>query len=94
VETTGSRALSYKSLEQWGHENHPLRPIRAMVGQACRKPSRGLYSKVGWPSIPPEKPAASSAAASHCPGVFGSRTGPGEAAASDFGRAPYGGEGT
>lgn len=50
--------FSYVSLEQRVPENHPLRPIRAMVDQALVELSlafEGLYSRVGRPSIPPEK---------------------------------------
>jgi transposase len=50
--------FSYVSLEQRVPENHPLRPIRAMVDQALAELSaafEGLYSRVGRPSIPPEK---------------------------------------
>jgi transposase len=50
--------FSYVSLEQRVPENHPLRPIRAMVDQALVDLSEafeGLYSRVGRPSIPPEK---------------------------------------
>jgi transposase len=50
--------FSYVSLEQRVPESHPLRPIRAMVDQALAELSEdfeGLYSRVGRPSIPPEK---------------------------------------
>ena len=50
--------FSYVSLEQRVPENHPLRSIRTMVDQALVELSaafEGLYSKVGRPSIPPEK---------------------------------------
>lgn len=50
--------FSYVSLEQRVPENHPLRSIRAMVDQALVELSaafEGLYSRVGRPSIPPEK---------------------------------------
>lgn len=50
--------FSYVSLEQRVPENHPLRPIRAMVDQALTELSEAfeaLYSRVGRPSIPPEK---------------------------------------
>jgi transposase len=50
--------FSYVSLEQRVPESHPLRPIRAMVDQALVELSaafEGLYSRVGRPSIPPEK---------------------------------------
>lgn len=50
--------FSYVSLEQRVPENHPLRSIRTMVDQALEELSsafEGLYSRVGRPSIPPEK---------------------------------------
>jgi transposase len=50
--------FSYVSLEQRVPENHPLRPLRAMVDQALVELSpafEGLFSRVGRPSIPPEK---------------------------------------
>jgi len=50
--------FSYVSLEQRVPEHHPLRPIRAMVDEALIELSvafEGLYSRVGRPSIPPEK---------------------------------------
>ena len=50
--------FSFVSLEQRVPENHPLRPIRAMVDQALTELSESfeaLYSRVGRPSIPPEK---------------------------------------
>jgi transposase len=50
--------FSYVSLEQRVPESHPLRPLRAMVDQALVELSpafEGLYSRVGRPSIPPEK---------------------------------------
>lgn len=50
--------FSYVSLEKRVPENHPLRPIRAMVDQALTELSEAfeaLYSRVGRPSIPPEK---------------------------------------
>lgn len=50
--------FSYVSLEQRVPENHPLRLIRTMVDQALVELSEsfeGLYSRVGRPSIPPEK---------------------------------------
>lgn len=50
--------FSYVSLEQRVPENHPLRRIRAMVDQALVELSaafESLYSRVGRPSIPPEK---------------------------------------
>jgi transposase len=50
--------FSYVSLEQRVPEDHPLRSIRTMVDQALVDLSaafEGLYSRVGRPSIPPEK---------------------------------------
>lgn len=50
--------FSYVSLEQRVPENHPLRAMRTMVDQALVELSpafEGLYSRVGRPSIPPEK---------------------------------------
>jgi transposase len=50
--------FSYVSLEQRVPENHPLRSMRTMVDQALVDLSaafEGLYSRVGRPSIPPEK---------------------------------------
>ena len=50
--------FSYVLLEQRVPENHPLRSIRTMVDQALVELSEafeGLYSRVGRPSIPPEK---------------------------------------
>jgi hypothetical protein len=50
--------FSYVSLEQRVPENHPLRLIRTMVDQALVELSaafEGVYSRVGRPSIPPEK---------------------------------------
>jgi transposase len=50
--------FSYISAEQRVPRNHPLRPIRVMVDAALREMSRdfeGLYSRVGRPSIPPER---------------------------------------
>jgi transposase len=50
--------FSYVSLEQRVPDDHPLRRIRAMVDEALSELSsafEGLYSRVGRPSIPPEK---------------------------------------
>src|SRR6201995_1518205 len=50
--------FSYVSLEQRVPESHPLRPLRAMGDEALAEISpafEGLYSRVGRPSIPPEK---------------------------------------
>jgi len=49
---------SYITLEQRVPEDHPLRPIRQMVDRVLAEMSPefdGLYSKVGRPSIAPEK---------------------------------------
>ena len=53
-----SGMYSYISAEQRVPENHPLRPIRAMVDAVLREMSRNfarLYAKRGRPSIPPER---------------------------------------
>jgi transposase len=50
--------FSYVSLEQRVPQGHPLRHIRKMVDQSLVELSEafeGLYSRVGRPSIPPEK---------------------------------------
>lgn len=50
--------FSYVSCEARVPAAHPLRPIRALVDEALEVLSpefEGLYSKVGRPSIPPEK---------------------------------------
>ena len=50
--------FSYVSCEARVPADHPLRPIRAIVDEALEVLSaefEGLYSKVGRPSIPPEK---------------------------------------
>jgi transposase len=50
--------FSYVSLEHRVPENHSLQPLRVMVDQALVELSpafEGLYSRVGRPSIPPEK---------------------------------------
>ncbi len=50
--------FSYVSCEARVPENHPLRPIRAIVDEALEVMSpefEGVYAKVGRPSIPPEK---------------------------------------
>jgi transposase len=58
-EDQASAALfSYVSCEARVPSDHPLRPIRAIVDEALEvlSPSfEGLYSKLGRPSIPPEK---------------------------------------
>jgi transposase len=53
-----SGMFSYISAERRVPANHPLRAIRAMVDVALRNMSRQfeeMYSRVGRPSIPPEK---------------------------------------
>ena len=53
-----SGMFSYISLEERVPKEHPLRRIRAMVDSALKELSpefEALYSKVGRPSIPPEK---------------------------------------
>lgn len=50
--------FSYVSCEARVPAGHPLRPIRAMVDEVLEVLSsdfEGMYSKVGRPSIPPEK---------------------------------------
>jgi transposase len=50
--------FSYVSCEARVPADHPLRPIRAMADEALEVLSpafEGLYSKIGRPSIPPEK---------------------------------------
>lgn len=50
--------FSYVTLEQRVPQDHPLRPIRAMVDRALAEMSPEfdrLYSSVGRPSIPPER---------------------------------------
>jgi transposase len=53
-----SAMFSYVSLEQRVPENHPLRQLQSMVNQALAELSprfEELYSRVGRPSIAPEK---------------------------------------
>jgi len=50
--------FSYVSLEQRIPGDHPLRPIRSLVDEVLKElwgAFEGLYSRVGRPSIPPEK---------------------------------------
>jgi len=50
--------FSYISPEQRVRQDHPLRPIRAMVDKVLKDLSREfakMYSKVGRPSVPPEQ---------------------------------------
>ncbi len=50
--------FSYVSCEARVPSDHPLRPIRAMADEALEVLSpafEGLYSRIGRPSIPPEK---------------------------------------
>jgi transposase len=56
-ERSGS-LLSYVDLEARVGRNHPLRMIRTIVNEALARlagDSSGLYSRMGRPSIPPEK---------------------------------------
>ena len=56
--TEQSSMFSYLSPEQRVAEEHPLRPIRQMTDAALKRLSRrfsSLYSRIGRPSIPPEK---------------------------------------
>lgn len=53
-----SAMFSYMSAEERVPMNHPLRGIRQMMGQALQRLSpqlEGLYSRLGRPSIAPEK---------------------------------------
>ena len=57
-DTQQSAMFSYLSPEQRVPENHPLRPIRAMVDEALKGLSRSferMYADWGRPSIAPEK---------------------------------------
>jgi transposase len=50
--------FSYVSAEQRVPQTHPLRAIRGLVDDVLREMSRefdGLYSRIGRPSIPPER---------------------------------------
>ncbi len=50
--------FSCVSLEERIPEDHPLRPMRAMVNEALKtlsRPFSGLYADGGRPSIPPER---------------------------------------
>lgn len=50
--------FSYVALEQRVPADHPLRPMRAMVDQALAELSprlAALYSRIGRPSIAPER---------------------------------------
>jgi transposase len=61
--------FSYIRLEPQIPADHPLRPIRKLVDEALLELSpafRKLYSREGWPSIPPERLFASPSA----PGVL------------------------
>ena len=55
-ERSGS-LFSYVDLEARVRKDHPLRTIRAIVNEALAalSASPALYSRVGRPSIPPEK---------------------------------------
>lgn len=53
-----STMFSFVSPEQRVPANHPLRPVKAMADEALASMSRTfsrMYSKVGRPSIPPER---------------------------------------
>ncbi len=53
-----SELFSYVSLESRVPQDHPLRPIRAMVEEALRGLDRDfedMYSRTGRPSIAPER---------------------------------------
>ena len=57
-DTQQGHMWSYLQPEQRVPQDHPLRPIRAMVDQALKELSRRfalLYSHTGRPSIPPEQ---------------------------------------
>lgn len=57
-DTSQDAIFSYGSLEERIPATHPLRPIRRVVDEALRNMSREfskLYSKIGRPSIAPEK---------------------------------------
>jgi transposase len=50
--------FSFVSPEHWVPRGHPLRPIKAMADEVLASMSRTfnrMYSKVGRPSIPPER---------------------------------------
>lgn len=53
-----ARMFSYVALEDRIPTDHPLRGIRRLADEVLREMSMefdGLYSKVGWPSLPPER---------------------------------------
>ena len=53
-----SHVFSYVSPEERVPRDHPLRPVRKLVDQVLKEMSpqfARLYSKVGRPSIPPER---------------------------------------
>ena len=53
-----NHVFSYISPEQRVRKDHPLRPIRTMVGEILKQLSpqfSRMYAKVGRPSIPPEQ---------------------------------------
>jgi transposase len=63
-----SEMFSYPSLEQRVPADHPLRAIRKTGDEILRAMNRefdGMYAKTGRPSIPPERLAASCAAADY-----------------------------
>lgn len=58
IDNRSDSLFSYVSCEARVPSGHPLRPIRAMVDEVLEVLSaefEGMYSKVGRPSIPPEK---------------------------------------
>jgi transposase len=58
ADTSGEGLFSYVSCEARVPTDHPLRPIRAIVDEALEVLSpefEALYSRLGRPSIPPEK---------------------------------------
>src|SRR5947209_3698932 len=58
LDSKQSTMFSFVSPEQRVPESHPLRPIKAMADEVLASMSRTfsrMYSKVGRPSIPPER---------------------------------------
>ena len=55
-EEGSAHLLSYVRLEERVPPDHPLRPIRALANEVLAGLNdrfEGLYSGLGWPSIPP-----------------------------------------
>ena len=53
-----NHVFSYLSPEERVRKDHPLRAVRAMMGEVLKQLSRrfdAMYAKVGRPSIPPEQ---------------------------------------